>query len=74
MKGIILTLLSPFMAVFALAGCQTIEWCTNKNIPVPWQAWALLAVVTIYIILCALMPQKEYDKIDRFFKKLEDEE
>lgn len=72
MKALIIILLSPFMAVFALAGCQTIEWCQDKGIPVPWQAWALLAVVSIYIVICAFMPQKEYDKVDRFFKKIED--
>lgn len=71
MKALIIILISPFMAVFALAGLQTIEWCQDKGVPIPWQAWALLVVVSIYIIICARMPQKDYEKIDRFFKKIE---
>ena len=71
MKALVIILISPFMAVFALAGLQTIEWCQDKGIPVPWQAWALLVVVSIYIIICAKMPQKDYERINRLLDKLE---
>lgn len=70
MKAVIITFLGGIMMVFALAAIQTIEWCTDKNIPVPWQAYALLVVVAVWCVMAATLSAKDWDKADRFFKKL----
>lgn len=70
MKAVIITLLGAIMMVFALAAIQTIEWCTDRNIPIPWQAYALLVVVAVWCVMAATLSAKDWDKADRFFKKL----
>lgn len=62
MKVLLLLLTSPFMMMFLLAGIQTIEWCLEKATPVPWQAYALLAVVAIWCILAINVPKGEWEK------------
>lgn len=73
MKALVVVIMGAFMAVFALAGIQTIEWCQDKNIPVPWQAYALLVVVAVWCVIAANVKEKDWKKADRFFTKLTEE-
>lgn len=70
MKALVVVIIGAFMAVFAMAGIQTIEWCRDRGLPVPWQAYALLAVVAIWCVIAANIDVKDWKKLDRFFKKL----
>lgn len=70
MKAVIITFLGGIMMVFTLAAIQTIEWCTDRNIPVPWQAYALLIIVAVWCVLASTLTAKDWDKADCFFKKL----
>lgn len=61
------------MAVFALAGCQTMDWCMRDNIPIPWQAWAMIAVVAVWCVIAVHIPGKSIDEMKRFLEKLTEE-
>ena len=73
MKTLILLLMSVLMAVFALGGLQTIEWCLDSGISIPWQAYAMLASVAVWCIILANMPQKELKKMGKILDKLSGE-
>lgn len=58
------------MAVFALAGLQTIVWCRDECTPIPWQVWPMLGTVTVWCVLMANVSNKTLKDIDSFFTKL----
>lgn len=61
------------MACFALAGLQTIEYCDSAGIPVPWQAWAMLAAVVVWCMIAANIPESRIKDMGRLLSKLADE-
>lgn len=61
------------MAFFALAGLQTIEWCMNDGLDIPWQAWAMLGTVTLWCMIAVNVPDTTLKDIDSFFTKLTEE-
>lgn len=73
MKGIIIVALSPFIALFAVAACQTIEFHMLNETPVPVLAWVLVLITLIWIAFAASLPKQDYKKADRLIRKLTDE-
>lgn len=73
MRALVVVIVGVLMAVFALAGLQTIEWCTDRGLPIPWQAYALLAVVAVWCVIAANVDEKDWKKTSRFFTKLTEE-
>lgn len=71
---LLFALMDVMMFIFTMAGIQTIEWCTDKGLPIPWQAFALLVTVGIWCVIAVCLCQKHYNKINRFFTKLTEEE
>lgn len=61
------------MAVFALTGCQTIEWCMKDGIPVPWQAWVMLVTVAVWCVIAVNIPAQRIEDMKRFLTKLTEE-
>lgn len=73
MKALVVLIMGVLMMVFALAGLQTIEWCTDNGVPIPWQAYALLAMVAVWCVIAANIGASDYKKLNRFFTKLTEE-
>lgn len=74
MKALIITLMSPIMAVFTLGSVQTIEWCLDRNTPIPWQAYLLLVVVAFWCVAAIKVSAEDWKKVNRLFGKLTGEE
>ena len=62
MKGIIIIVLSPFVAMLAVAACQTIEYHMLNETPVPVFAWVLVLITLIWIAFAASLPKQDYKK------------
>lgn len=58
------------MAVFTLGSVQTIEWCLDRNTPIPWQAYLLLIVVAFWCVAAIKVSKEDWQKVDKFFEKL----
>lgn len=71
--AIVLFVMGLMMAVFTLAGLQTIAWCRDEGAPIPWQVWPMLGTVTAWCILMANISDKTLKDIDSFFTKLTEE-
>lgn len=69
MKVLMLILTAPFMMIFLLAGIQTIEWCLDRGVQVPWQAYGILVVVGIWCILAINVQRGDWEKWNRAFSK-----
>lgn len=69
MKVLMLILTAPFMMIFLLAGIQTIEWCLDRGVQVPWQAYGILVVVGIWCILAINVQRGDWEKWNRTFSK-----
>lgn len=67
---ILFALMHVMMFVFAMAGIGTIEWCTDRGIPIPGQAYALLIIVGVWCIMTIGVTQRNWKVVDRFFTKL----
>lgn len=61
------------MMCFAVAGIQTIECCHDQDIPVPWQAWAMLATVAVWCVIAANIPERRIKDMGKLLDKLADE-
>ncbi|MDD4516857.1 hypothetical protein [Massilibacteroides sp.] len=73
MKVLILLVTGPFMAIFLLAGIQTIEWNLDNGTPVPFLAYALLIVVMVWGVFAATAKKSELEKFDKITKRENDE-
>ncbi|RHO65384.1 hypothetical protein DW083_20975 [Parabacteroides sp. AF48-14] len=61
------------MAVFVLAGCQTIEWCMDSGTEIPWQVWAMLVTAATWCILMLNIPSRAQRRFEQFIDWLSDE-
>lgn len=61
------------IAFFAMAGIQTVEWCQTKGLPIPWQAWAMLATVVVWCVIAANIPERRIKDMGKLLDKLADE-
>ncbi|WP_143813413.1 hypothetical protein [Parabacteroides provencensis] len=73
MKALILLIMSVLMVLFAVGGLRTVEWCLDSGIPVPWQAYAMLASVAVWCIIMANMPEKDFKRMGKLLDKLSGE-
>lgn len=69
MKVLILILTAPFMMVFLLAGVQTIQWCVDRGMQVPWQAYGILVIVAIWCIQAIKVQKGDWKKWNDSFNK-----
>lgn len=61
------------VAFFALAGIQTADYCVKNGLPIPWQAWAMIAVSAAWCVISVNIPKETLKDLDRFFTKLTEE-
>ncbi|WP_143813336.1 hypothetical protein [Parabacteroides provencensis] len=62
--------MSVLMVVFAVGGLQTIQWCIDEGIPIPWQAYAMLASVAVWCIIMANLPKRDFKRMNKLLDKL----
>lgn len=62
--------MSVLMVVFAVGGLQTIEWCIDEGIPIPWQAYAMLVSVAVWCIIMANLPKRDFKRMNKLLDKL----
>ena len=76
---VVAALLAVFMAMgvlmmfFALAGIQTIEWCVEEGLPIPWQAWVMLAAVAVWCAIAANVPGRRLRDLARLLTRATEE-
>lgn len=70
MKSLIIILMGPFMLIGTLYSIHTIISNMDIGKPIPCLAWGILIIVSIWLVKMATIPEKDYKKIDRLFKKL----
>lgn len=61
------------MMVFAVAGLQTVQWCKEQGLPIPWQAWAMLATVAVWCVIAANIPARRWKDVNRLLTRLTEE-
>ncbi|MFV0584991.1 MAG: hypothetical protein ACK5N4_23495 [Parabacteroides gordonii] len=70
MKALIILLIAPVMMMFTLGGIQTIEWCLENGIEIPWQVYALLVCVAIWCVAAIGVTKEDWHKVNRLFDRL----
>lgn len=60
------------MMMFLLAGIQTIEWCLDRETPVPWQAYGILIIVAIWCVLAINVREGDWKKWNHTIGKKSD--
>lgn len=60
MKAMIIVLSGPFMLMFVMAAAQTIEYHWENGLTIPWQAYGLLVLAGIWIILASRVKKKDW--------------
>lgn len=61
------------MAVFTLAGLQTVEWCVESGTEIPGQVWAMLATAAAWCVLIVNIPSRAQRDFIRFVDRMTDE-
>lgn len=73
MLTVIFAVMGVFMMVFAVAGLQTIQWCSEAGLPIPWQAWAMLATVVVWCMIAANISPRRWKDANRLLTRLTEE-
>lgn len=67
--GLILAM-GMMMAVFALSAVQTIDWCVENQLEIPWQSFALLLLSALWAAIVVAVPKQWYDDLKRALTNL----
>ncbi len=66
--------MAPFMLIGTLYSIHTITLDIDNGKPIPCLACGIMIIVFIWLVKMATIPEEDYKKIDRLFKKLTDED
>lgn len=74
MKALFTILLAPFMLIGTLYSIHTITSNLDYGKPIPFMACGILIIVLVWLVKMANIPEEDFKKIDRLFRKLTDED
>lgn len=66
--------MAPFMLIGTLYSIHTITSNMDNGKPIPCLACGIIILVLVWMVKMATIPEEDYKKIDRLFKKLTDED
>lgn len=66
--------MGPFMLVGTLYSIHSITLNMDSGKPIPCLACGIIIIVLVWMIKMATIPEEDFKKIDRLFKKLTDED
>ena len=69
MAGLILAM-GLMMMVFALSAIQTIDWCLDNDIEIPWQSLVLLLMSGLWAAIVVAVPREWYDDLKKALTNL----
>lgn len=66
--------MAPFMLIGTLYSIHSITLNMDNGKPIPCMACAIIIIVLAWMVKMATIPEEDFKKIDRLFKKLTDED
>ena len=70
MKTVLLFLTGAVLLIFFIGALQTIEYCVDRALPVPWQVYGFLIASVVWAIIASRVPRSDWRKVDSLLKRL----
>ena len=66
----IMLVMGLMMVLFVISAGQTIDWCIENKVEIPWQASAILVAAVIWSVIVISVPQEWYDDLKKALTNL----
>lgn len=70
LRTVLLFLTGAILLVFLMGALQTIEYCVDRALPIPWQVYGFLIASVVWAIIASRVLRSDWQKVDGLLKRL----